>query len=127
MKLRLKYYLFLLVFMLLNIAVAKAHITIGDVMVNESPTCSYLISQEQATKKAACHLCFIYSHSPREIIIATTDTQSFFSKTILRHSSKIKKYQNNVVATFLADRELLIHLHPDPIGYYIFTLRKIVI
>lgn len=127
MKLRLKYYLFLLVFMLLNIAVAKAHITIGDVAVNESDSnCAYLISQEQATKKAACRLCFIYSHSPREVIIAT-DTQPFFSKTILRHFSKIKEYQNNAVATFLADRHLLIHLHPDPIGYYIFTLKKIVI
>lgn len=127
MEQRLKYYLSFLVFTLLSITVAKAHITIGDIGVNESESnCSYLISQEQATKKAACRLCFIYSHSPREII-AATDTQSFFSKNIFRSFSNLKEYQNNAVATFLADRHLLIHLHPDPIGYYIFTLKKIII
>ena len=127
MKQRLKYYLSFLVFTLLSISIAKAHITTVDIAVSESESnCSFLISQEQATKKAACRLCFIYSHSPREIITAT-DTQSFFSKNISRTFSNLKEYQNSVVSTFLADRHLLIHLHPDPIGYYIFTLKKIII
>lgn len=127
MKQRLKYYLFLLVLMLLNTIVAKARITLGDTIGNESDSnCSYLISQGQATQKAACRLCFIYSHSPREIIVAT-DTQSFFSKSILRPFINLKEYQNSAAAAFLTDRHLLIHLHPDPIGYYIFTLKKIII
>lgn len=125
MRERLKYYISIVLFLLLNITVAEAHITVGNIVPESSSNCSSIISQEQATKKAACKLCYIYSHSPREI--TTGDVQSLLSKSILRSFLNLRKDQDNAKVAYQADKSILIHLHPDPIGYYIFTLKKIIL
>ena len=78
---------------------------------------SYIISQEEATHNAVRFLYYIYSNTPREAI--SIDSQSYDLKCAIKILS--------VKSAYLLSNSIYAHLHPDPVGYYIYTLEKIII
>ena len=83
------------------------------------------ISQAQANRNAARVLFFIYSHTPREAV--SIDNQTYDIKSSIRLLTYLDVNKNILQPTHLPDEYMYSFLHPDPVGYYIFTLKKIII
>lgn len=123
MKQRIHFYLLGLLFLLLNNIAIKAYTPIKN--TEGGADISYIISQEEATHNAIRFLYFIYSHTPREAV--SIDNPSFYSKYIIKSASKQNRYRNSFQSAYLTNESLYAYFHPDPIGYYIYTLERIVI
>lgn len=86
---------------------------------------SYIISQEEANHNAVRFLFYIYKNTPREAV--SIDNQSHDLKYIVRLLTKHNDHKNQLQSAYLSVKSLYSHLRLDPIGYYIYTLEKIVI
>lgn len=123
MKQRFKLCLLGLLFLLLNTMAMRAY---TPTETNEKRSdISYIISQEEANHNAVRFLFYIYSNTPREAV--SIDNQSHDLKYIAKLLTKHNSHKNQLESVRLSVRSLYSHLRPDPIGYYIYTLEKIVI
>lgn len=123
MKQRIKYCLLGLLFLLLNAIAMKAYTPIRT--FEKRSDVSYIISQEEATHNAVRFLYYIYSNTPREAI--SIDSQSYDLKCAIKILSKLNDYKSTIKSAYLLSNSIYAHLHPDPVGYYIYTLEKIII
>lgn len=123
MKQWLKFHLIGLLFVLCNTTVMGAYSSIQR--QDKEPDFSY-ISQKQVNQKAVDYLYYIYSHTPKEIL-ATADLQFPHQKNNTRLLLQANNLRNSLQTTFLSDNHTHTYFHPDPVEYYIFALKKIVI
>ena len=123
MKQRIKYCLLGILFLLLNSIAMRAYTPVRT--TERRSDVSSVISQEEATHNAIRVLYYIYSNTPGEAI--AVNNQSFDWKCITKLLFKLNDYRSSLRSACLLDSSLYSHLHPDPVGYYIYTLGKIVI
>lgn len=86
---------------------------------------SYIISQEEATHNAVCFLYYIYVNTPREAV--SIDNQAMSMKVMIRLLSGTYYHEDGENSMFSFNKSVYAYLHPDPVGYYVYALKKIVI
>lgn len=123
MKQRLKFYLAGLLFVLCNTMVTGTYSPTPK--PDKKPEFTF-ISQQQANRQAVYYLFYIYSHTPKEAL-AAGDTQIPHLKNSFRSSLHTNDLRNASQTSFVPDNHTHTYFHPDPVGYYVFALKKIVI
>lgn len=118
-----KYCLLGLMCLLLGTTTTSARVSARN--TTNVPKASYIISQKEATHNAVCYLYYIYKNTPKEAV--SIDNPSLDLKVAVRLLSGIYKSRDCVKSLFSLNKAVCVHLHPDPIGYYVYTLEKIVI
>lgn len=126
MKQRLKYGLITLFFILLNSSFIRVQSAILNNVSFHAPAPYNYISQRQSQHKAICDLYYIYSHTPREVV-SQENIRLYCFKYVTKTVERIPIYLRRLYKKFSSFTNHYIHLRPDPVGYYIYTLERIVI
>lgn len=122
-----QYYFIGTIFLLLSLVTTKDHTSHKE--EKKTPEYTY-VSQQQIDYNKIQLLSFLYSHTPREITASplaqdSNGNKSFKYTLLFSLITNIDKQTCKQIAR--VNYFLYSCLHPNPIGYYIYTLRRIII